>query len=251
MSEWVAVSRSLHGDMAHVPRKGFYHTERSAVSVALLSELAAMLPHYVIGFLALEDAVFPVAILGIENNQNLYLNSDGRWLASYVPAEFRSHPFALIDDGMGRKVLAIDRGHLSTEGEPLFEEGVLSAKVSDVVTFLTHCDSDRQATGNACQALQQAGVLTDWVLDVPVGGVCRQVRGLKRIDERALNALDESAFAALRGAPIQIAYAQLFSMSQVKQLSQRASLPMNAVNEKRFSLDDLFGEEDGNLSFDS
>src|ERR1700761_1533796 len=41
----------------------------------------------------------PAAVVGLKNDQNLYIDANGRWIAgSYLPAYVRRYPFILMDD---------------------------------------------------------------------------------------------------------------------------------------------------------
>jgi hypothetical protein len=47
----------------------------------------------------------PVALLGLRQNENLYVDAEGQWAANtYVPAFVRRYPFVLAEkpDGTGR-----------------------------------------------------------------------------------------------------------------------------------------------------
>ena len=70
----------------------------------------------------------PIALLGFERGENLFLQAD-RWDASYVPAMMRRQPFLIGEDKSSisyrQHVVAIDMEHprVSLEvGEPLFLE---------------------------------------------------------------------------------------------------------------------------------
>jgi len=75
-----------------------------------------------------EDGFIPVALLGFEQNENLFLSETG-WDASYIPAMIRKEPFLIGtqgDDDDPSRVLSIDMDspRVNTEkGEALF--GVL------------------------------------------------------------------------------------------------------------------------------
>lgn len=253
MIEWRAVSRQAHADLGYRPREGYRHTEGQMVSAVLLTELPALLPHYVLGFVPGAEGVVPVALLGVEKDQNLYLHQDGCWLGKYAPALMRAFPFALADGDNGNKVLAVAAEQISEGGEPFFDGDELSASVQEVLDFITRCEHAREATLNAANALSERGILTDWQLRVTVGEERKQVNGLKRVDERALNQLDAEAYASLQGAPMQLAYAQLYSMAQVDQLSQRFELKQKSSGSinTEVDLERLFGDEDDDLTFGS
>ncbi|WP_286978888.1 SapC family protein [Pseudomonas sp.] len=252
MTQWIALSRTAHAEKTYMPREGYRHAVHQMVAPVMLAELAKCLPHYVLGFLAGDDGLLPVAVLGVEKDQNLYLHPDGRWLGKYVPATLRGYPFVLAKSSKGDKTLSIASDHLAEEGgQPLFDGGEPAKPVADTLAFLTQCERNRQTTQAACQALESAGVLVPWTLIVPIGEGHKQVNGLYRVDEQALNALDAETYATLQGAPMQLAYGQLYSMAQVEQLTQRAALQDKLADaHPPANLDEIFSEGDDELMFD-
>jgi hypothetical protein len=248
--EWKVVSVSEHRNSCYTPRAGYRHAASSVVAPLLVAELDNALSHFVIAFARLKEQVVPVAVLGLEENQNLYLNADGKWLGLYVPACFRSEPFKLLQTADEQKVLGIRTDALVTNGQPLFTaSGELAVK--DVLNFLASCESNRAATHQAATLLDQAGVLEPMVLKVPVPGSPQRVmNGLYKVNEAALNGLDAHSFAELQGDSLKLAYAQVFSMSQVSQLTNR--LLHHSKNQPLESVDveSMFSQNNDTLKFD-
>jgi len=265
MPEWIAVSRNEHADKTFMPRQGYGFAAQQQVVPVLIAELTKLLPHYALGFIQQGEGAHqsyqPVALTGLGGERNLYVHPDGRWLASYVPSSLRGHPFALANthdnaEG-GQQVLAIDQASLTddSDAEALFDEaGNLSEKVQQTLDFLTQCEKSRQATHAASQLLGDTGLIEPWPLKIEHGEGQEplNVQGLYRINEKALNALAADAFADLRkhGA-LALAYAQLFSMSQLSQLTERAKFHEKhaAQQPPRENLDHVFDDED-DLIFD-
>lgn len=252
MPQWTALSATAHRDTRLLPRDGYRHAAHDPVVPVLLAELNRLIPHYALGFITREDAYLPVALLSLDGERNLYVAPGGEWIGPYVPARVRHYPFALADGPDGHKVLAVDAERLDDrDGEPLFEAGEPSATVHNTLDFLQQCEGSRQQTRTAAQALQQAGVIAPWPLTIQRHGdddAPRTVNGLYRIDEAALNALPPEELATLQGAPLALAYAQLFSTAQLDQLTER-DRRLRETGAVPSNLDGLFGEDD-ELSFD-
>ena len=71
------------------------------------------------------------------------------------------------------------------------------------------------------QAPAQAGLIVPWEIKIRDGDKDVPVKGFHRIDEAALNALDDAAFLKLRAAgALALAYGQLISMHQLATLSR-------------------------------
>lgn len=160
-------------------------------------------------------------MLGLEPGKNLFVAPDGRWLGSYVPSALRGYPFLLGNTEDGKQLLCVNEaGGLFTdgpEGERFFEDdGSPSQAVKDVLDFLTQVEFNRPATAAACAALQAQNLIEAWPIAVRTEVGKRQIEGLFRVNETAMNALADEAFLSLRqrGA-LALAYAQLLSMQHL------------------------------------
>ena len=103
--------------------------------------------------------------------------------------------------------------------------------------------------------LADAGVIEAWPLQIGRGEGQEplKVNGLFRISEKALSGLDAEALHALRGGPLSLAYAQLFSTHQFGELKKRADLLAEAARTQQApeNLDSLFDSgPDDDLEFD-
>jgi hypothetical protein len=185
--------------------------------------------------LALPTAFLPegggytmAAVLAFEQNRNLLVAPDGRWLGRYVPAALRTYPFAIGRTEDGNEVLCIDEssGLLASDGqgERLFEEdGTLAPAVAEIMQLLANIEANRKLTAAACAALQSANLIEPWPIALKTNEAEKRIEGLFRISEAALNALPEAQFAALRNhGALMVAYAQLFSMRNLPSLAHLA-----------------------------
>nr|WP_298966728.1 SapC family protein [uncultured Halomonas sp.] len=257
MPQWIALSKTEHSDSYYLPRDAYAFTRQQALAPILLAELAKLVPHYAIGFIKQEASYQAVALLSLDGQTNLYLHSDGRWLGSYVPASLRGYPFTLANTEDGQKALCLDQTHLSEEqGEALFDDqGNLAAAVQRTFEFLNQSEQNRVLTQQAVNALAAAEVIEQWPLKLERGEGQEpiSVNGLYRVSEKALNALEADAYAQLRGGPMALAHAQLLSMSQLNQLSERAKFHAEhgATQEVPENLDSVLdGMDDDELTFD-
>ena len=258
MTEWVRLSRTEHASARYRPRQGYDFAAATPLQPVLLAELPRLLQDFAVAFVRNGDAVVPVVPTSLDGESNLYVNADGRWLGTYVPAALRGHPFMLAPTASGELTLCVAADHLVTEGpgEPLFaDDGELAAPVAQTLNFLQQCSADRARTLAAAAALDAAGLLEPWPLQIKADDQAepRSLAGLWRVDESALGALSADALAGLRDdGALRLVYAQLLSLHQTSQLVQRARL--RAAQQARQSppatLDELFGESDDELTFE-
>ena len=66
-----------------------------------------------------------LAITGLEQGRNLFVDDKGRWLGEYLPAVLRTWPFRLLDqeDEEGSRPIAVQREALNlSKGDALFDD---------------------------------------------------------------------------------------------------------------------------------
>lgn len=251
MNSLIALSPTTHATQKFLPRERYHFTKEKNFAPILLAELSHLIPHYLLGFAQNGDRFLAVALLGV-TEKNLYVNHDGMWLGSYVPSALRAYPFAIAKDSQrDQNVFCLHEEALSDAKEalPLFDdEGGVSSDAKQHLDFLQQCETNKTQTQRAVDALQDAGVLAPWELtlkDADAKPIA--INGLYRIDEQALNALDASQLFEVRNsAGLILAYAQLFSMLQSEQLTQRAQY--HAKNAPvQVDVEALFGNEEEDI----
>jgi hypothetical protein len=142
-----------------------------------------------------------------------------------------------------------------TAGELFFDDNdEVSKPVKEILDFLNQVEQNRAATNVAVAALEEAGVLADWLLKIKDGEQEKPVTGLYRIDEAGLNALEDEAFLKIRKAgALLIAYAQLMSMGNMQNLAQLAKaqeqMKQAQTKQKNLDIQPVFGDDDM-ISFD-
>ena len=260
MNQWVAVSKDDHAQWYYWPRDKYHFAQAQQVVPVLLAELGKLLPHFALGFIKEKGVYTPVALLSLDGKTNHYLHPEGKWLGTYVPAALRGYPFRLAEQqGESQQlVLCVDQTVLTEEpsAKPLFDEdGQLAKGVAKTLDFLTQCEKNRQVTAACAQKLADAGVIEAWPLEIGrgEGNEPLKVNGLYRINEKALNGLGAEALHALRGGPLSLAYAQMFSTHQLHELTTRIEYlaQAGAAQGVPENIDSLFDSgEDDDLTFD-
>jgi hypothetical protein len=256
MTTWIAVSKTDHLQKFWKPREGFAFTKEMQVVPIAISELSKLLPHYCIAFVKDEDRYQAVVLLGLGEVKNAYLNSENKWLATYVPENLRPHPFILGNTDDDKKVLCVSAAHLCDEGEHrLFDpNGELTKDTAEMLELLNQRDLNNEGNRNACKLLDDAGLIVDWELTVKTSDTADnfQIQGLFKLDEHKLNQLEPEDFAKLReSGALLLAYAHLFSLSQIDQISQRIEYSRTISSAaKPADLEGIFSDE-GTLNLDS
>ncbi len=112
----------------------------------------------------LGDARAPVAIMGLNQNTNLFVQADGMVRAdAYLPAFARRYPFVFANQEQeGRLILCIDRdaAMVSEDGETkLFEDGKASAFTENAMKFCSDFETERRRSESFVKLLQEHDLL--------------------------------------------------------------------------------------------
>lgn len=239
MSHFQAISNTTHAGKRWKRYRNYNFAARDLVIPLVAQELPLALMHMPIGFIKQEEKFIPVAVLGLQSEQNLFVAADGRWIAGYTPAAYRVHPFQLAESTDGQRVLVIDEEsglivdseqNNETEGEAFFEEDGKPAKaVQDILDFLVQLHGHNELTQRICAVLASKQLIQPWPITIQSESGERKVEGLYRIDEAALTALPPDKFEALRQAgALPMAYCQLLSMQHLQTLGLLAAAHHNA-----------------------
>ena len=99
----------------------------------------------------LGDAKVPLAVMGLRQNENLFVSPSGEFrVDAYIPSFVRRYPFVFAnDEGSDRMVLCVDRkaSFVAENAEvPFFENGQPSAYTQSAMQFCTEFETERQRT---------------------------------------------------------------------------------------------------------
>ena len=176
---------------------------------------------------------FAAALLGFKAGENLYLDKDGQWTASYVPAILRRYPFTLArTKEEGQFSLCIDEASdlLNAEsGQPLFQDtGEPGEIIEKAKRYLIELQQMEQMTTVFCRTLKEKNMLTPFSMQIREGEAQQTVTGCYTINEERLGALSDQAFLDLRKSRyLPAIYSHLTSLLQIERLGRaRANSPL-------------------------
>lgn len=236
MPDYVAISRQTHGAKRWKRPPDFRFAAAHTAVPLVFRELPLAMMTLPLAFVAQGDDYALAAIVGVRTGENLLVAPDGRWIGPYIPAAFRSWPFALAPAEAGQQALCIarDSGLLvdePAEGSLLFfgADGEPAKELAEIVTFLQNVGADTRATQGICAVLKEHGLIEPWPVTLPGDG--RQLSGLFRINETALNALPADALVKVRDCGgLAVAFGQLLSMNHLHLLVRLAAARASAQN---------------------
>lgn len=170
-----------------------------------------------------------LAITGLEQGRNLFVDGKGHWLGDYLPAVLRTWPFRLLDkeDDQGARPIAVQREALNlTEGDNLFDDkGQEMPWLQGVMQELVALEAAEATTSTMVNALHAAGVLTERALQAVLpNGRQMELTGFLSVDEHKLHALEDKVVADLhRQGALAMAYLHLLSLRKFKDLMELAA----------------------------
>lgn len=170
-------------------------------------------------------ALSPVALLGFQDGQNLFLQED-RWDAHYVPLAIERQPF-LIGRAGDELTVHIDLDHPRVggdAGQPLFREhGGNTEYLDRIASVLLTLHNGLQRVPAFVDALLAHELLESFALDVELDdGSMHRLAGYYTINEDRLRALDANALGELHAAGhLEPVFMAVASVSNFRDLIER------------------------------
>lgn len=206
---------------------------RTANTLALsAAEFVAAARDYPIAFASGDGQSFaPVALLGLAEKQNLFIDSKGAWISGhYVPAFIRRYPFCLARTTVNGKagtnrIVCIEKSYLDAGGLPLYDEqGKVTANWSGFEQLLQSYENDLEMTSQMCEAFAKLGLFESFEFKIMNGvQAALTIKGMYRIDEKRFLELKPASHKAMvtKGFMGRI-YSHFHSLENFSRLYQRA-----------------------------
>ncbi|MBD2449020.1 SapC family protein [Nostoc sp. FACHB-152] len=223
------ITQERHGNWS-VKTGTDYSFARQINSVPLMAvEFPKAATEYAIVFTGTETSIMPVAILGIKEQENLYLKETGDWQAKYIPAFIRRYPFVFSSNDEGNTfTLCIDEGFAGCNqegrGERLFDtQGTPTQYLESVLAFLKEFQMQHQRTQVFCNKLKALDLLepmrVKFTLDT---GEQSSLAGFMAVNRDRLNQLSgEQLVDLLQTNELELLYLHLQSMRNFNTMVER------------------------------
>jgi hypothetical protein len=180
-----------------------------------------------------EGNVFPVVLLGLKNNQNLFVDKKGKWNADYIPAYTRRYPFILAasgGEGEEQFTVCIDEGYpgfnTAKKGQPLFDDkGEQSTVLKQAVDFLKDYQNHIRLTSEFCRNLASLEILEPMQANIEMkAGDKFAIGGFQCVSRDKLKALaPEKLRALVQSGQMELIYAHLLSLNNINALMNKLS----------------------------
>jgi hypothetical protein len=228
-SSLVPLSSQVHGGHGMVQRSDLGFTKGTHAIPITVDEFPVAQRHYPIVF-GLGENPAPLALVGLQEGENLYVGPDNQWEANqYVPAFVRRHPFMLARLSPEREELSLcfdEASGLVTAdaSEKLFEGTEPTQLTKNVLAF---CEQFEQAvfrTRAFMDELAKLDLLMDGEVTINRDGLAQPAvyRGFRMVSEEKLQALrGDQARKLVQYGMLGLVYAHLFSLSLISPLFER------------------------------
>lgn len=222
----VPVNKDRHAEKKIRTSNNFNFASGFHVAYVTVHEFARAAAIYPIVFLEdkANDEFRPVVLMGLDAGENLFVDSDGKWMAPYIPAIIRRYPFALTKAAQSdRYIVCVDEASAllsDTEGAAMFDEDRNPTQViENVKRYLGELQQMDQMTHEFGKFLVQNNLLTPLNMRVNSDNQVRNITGCYVVNEERMNNFSDAKFTEIRGKGyLPAIYAHLISLSQIERL---------------------------------
>ncbi len=223
----VPLNKNRHGDLYIKPISNYKHTkETNSIYIAAVEFIKAAKEYTIVFGRSADNSVFPVVLLGLKNDQNLYLGKKGEWLADYIPAYIRRYPFILATSAGSDESFAvcIDENYSgfnkNKKGQRLFNnKGEESDMLKQSVEFLKGYQTHIQLTTLFCKKIQESGLLEPMQASIQKSGRKRVLGGFMCVNRNHLKSLaPEKLSELMKTDHLELIFAHLSSLANVDRL---------------------------------
>lgn len=225
----VPLSSQFHPNHGLVAREGFPFANVTHAIPVTVDEFAIVQRHYPIVF-GLGDNPAPLALVGLTEGQNLYVDADGKWQdGAYVPAFVRRYPFMLarLNETSEELSLCFDdsSGIVVADAEDkLFSGAEPSETTKNILGFCEQFEQAVARTRGFMDELTKLDLMIDGEVTIQQPGMTEPAvyRGFRMVAEEKLQQIrGDQARKMVQNGMMGLIYAHLFGLSQIGGLFER------------------------------
>jgi len=244
MSSFAIVDSSVHRDLTVNTNRGAAFGDNLMFTMTYPMEFRDIQSCYPIFFSKDPETgqFYPVALLGFEEQSNLFLNGD-QWEATYIPMTIRRQPFLIgfqpdpaKGDGATKPVVSIDMDSprvTRNDGEALFNEDGEDGKPTD---FLQKTIGTLEAIHHGLEhnkgfvaALLEKELLESFTLEITLNdGSNNKLMGFYTIAEEKLQSLDGETLEKFNAQGyLQSIYMAMASFSRIRPMIDKKNAALD------------------------
>jgi hypothetical protein len=214
----VLLDGQKHAEMSLKKDFGLGFTSGTNAVPVNLVEFPQIAHFYPIAF-SNDGQATPVAILGVRNDENLFLGKKNEWKQNaYIPSYIRRYPFILTEVNNGEQLSLcmdeVDDVIANDDTNPLFDNEKKPTELTkNAMEFCKSYHAASQQTLEFSKALAESDLLVQRTAELQLkDGQKINFSGFAIIDEEKFNKMDEATFSEWRKKGwIGAIYAHLFS----------------------------------------
>lgn len=215
----VALDRNIHQEIRINHDRNFLFASTCQSAILAATEINQAIKEFPVVFIKENDSYLPVAILGLQQNQNLFVDEAGQWTARYIPAFIRRYPFvpAIAQKEDELMTICIDEAAAcvnKSAGEQLFVDGKNSALLDKTIQFLQDYKTQTDTSIPLVKQLADAGLLSEKTANFQMhDGQTFNLTGFFTVDTGKLSKLSpETTYSLFQSGALHIAYLHLSSL---------------------------------------
>ncbi|MEQ5808788.1 SapC family protein [Alteromonas sp. NFXS44] len=232
---YTPLNKEKHKDVKIAVNNAFAFAKNTHLSAASIREYAQLASTMPIVFIQdpNSDRYHTVAMLGMEQNQNLFLATD-KWKGPHVPMNILRYPFDVRPEGEKLGVYIDEESELvgKEEGQPLFkEDGSPSEFLDNRQKFLGDLANSEMLTQRFIQKVVELELLDAIQIRLTYkDGQQRNVTGMYSINEKRLMELpEEKALELHKQGFLGALYAVMMSLGQLNRLVELSNDTANPI----------------------
>lgn len=194
----VPIQKEVHAKAGLLAENDFKFAKLTNSAPINMREFALIAKSYPIVFTGGANSI-PVAVLGLENNLNSFVNKDGKWeKGSYIPAYVRQYPFAFMVE-KEKLVLCVDEDSTrfkktaKAKDFKFFDGNEQSDFTKNALQFCLEYYQDSQITKQFVAALEEKELLIERQINATKNGSKKPISlsGFRIVDNEKFAKLDE------------------------------------------------------------
>ena len=181
--------------------------------------------HYPIVFIGDGDKAMPIALLGLKEGHNGYVDGEQQWQANtYIPAFVRRYPFVLAQDDADNFTVCFDAAHEGwneEDGRELFVDGGQNSEfLEEMIQFLQNFTAEMERTRLFVDKLNELELLSSRTLKLThASGESFVLSDFQAVDEeKFLSLADDKVLELHKAGILGWIYAHLMSLGNANQL---------------------------------
>ena len=235
----VALDRNTHQTLRINSKRNFDFAGTCQTAILAAVEMNQAIKEFPVVFIKENDSYLPLAIFGLQQSQNLFVDETGLWTARYIPAFIRRYPFVPAQGQKNDDPMTVyideDAACLNREsGEPLFIDGKNSPLLDATIQLLEEYKSQTDSTQLLVKQLADAGLLSEKTANFKFDdGQSINLTGFLTFDmEKLAELTPDIIYNLVKSGALHIAYLQASSWDNWNQLINLQAKQAKIIAEK-------------------